>query len=226
MKSVSGQFKVQNLILYQIIGRSSQRSMQNFELIITQLHDWIRVFAFLDFSAVELEKFCFSRKSLLSIENKVTLCWNRFYFIDSEKRNETLADNSWTSRRTFSIGWREHGDDGRHQSWRKTARLELVETCDFSFQRTIEECAGRKYEINSLEEILNEVRTFRRKLKEKTKHFFSSFRSKIFTEEERRIFLSNVLSKICSLALNVDRICGRVKKSPWKEIFSSFSFFL
>ncbi|CAF0916166.1 unnamed protein product [Rotaria sp. Silwood1] len=54
-------------------------------------------------------------------------------------------------------------------------------------KETIEECAGRKYEFNCLERLLNEV----------------------YSADERARFMSTVLSNICSLALNVDKICSR-----------------
>ncbi|UJR36597.1 hypothetical protein I4U23_029317 [Adineta vaga] len=54
-------------------------------------------------------------------------------------------------------------------------------------KETIEECAGRKYELNCLERLLNEV----------------------YSTDERAHFLSIILSNICSLALNVDKICSR-----------------
>ncbi|CAF0733922.1 unnamed protein product [Adineta steineri] len=54
-------------------------------------------------------------------------------------------------------------------------------------KETIEECAGRNYELNCLERLLNEV----------------------YTVDERAHFMSIVLSNICTLALNVDKICSR-----------------
>ncbi|CAF1063214.1 unnamed protein product [Rotaria sordida] len=54
-------------------------------------------------------------------------------------------------------------------------------------KETIEECAGRKYEFNCLERLLNEI----------------------YSTDERAHFMSTVLSNICSLALNVDKICSR-----------------
>ncbi|CAF2003229.1 unnamed protein product [Rotaria magnacalcarata] len=54
-------------------------------------------------------------------------------------------------------------------------------------KETIEECAGRKYEFNCLERLLNEI----------------------YSGDERGHFMSTVLSNLCSLALNVDKICSR-----------------
>ncbi|CAF0958469.1 unnamed protein product [Adineta steineri] len=54
-------------------------------------------------------------------------------------------------------------------------------------KETIEECAGRSYELNCLERLLNEV----------------------YTVDERAHFMSAVLSNICTLAVNVDKICSR-----------------
>ncbi|CAF0977998.1 unnamed protein product [Adineta ricciae] len=54
-------------------------------------------------------------------------------------------------------------------------------------KETIEECAGRTYQLNCLERLLNEE----------------------YSSDERAHFLSTVLSNICSLAMNVHKICSK-----------------